>query len=775
MNKHLYRIIFNQRRGQLMVVGENATSQGKAPGGESVMNDGAGGGGAELTLATLRPACLAVFSALGMLLFVTGAAQGQVVADRNAPGGQRPTVLQTANGIPQVNIQTPSGAGVSRNTYSQFDVQSNGVILNNSRSNTQTQTGGWVQGNPWLAGGSARVILNEVNSANPSQLRGYVEVAGQRAEVIIANPAGVAVDGGGFINASRVTLTTGSPIVNGGHLDGYVVQRGVVTVSGRGLDTSQSDYTAILARAVQVNAGIWANDLRVVTGANRIDVNHAVEAAASADSVRPAFALDVAQLGGMYAGKITLVGTEAGIGTRNAGTVAASVGNVVLHSDGWISNSGYIQSGGEGGQVQASAADNLQNSGTIYAAGDTGISSGGDINNSGLIAAAGNTVLRGGGRVDSAAGAVLAAGLNADNILRATGDLTVEANAGVGIHGIGAAGDTMRIAGTAVDLAGAKLSARQLSAMASQGDLDALHATLAARDTLALQTTRLLRTDGAQATGRELSIAAHDISNVGGQILQLGEGDLALRLLGQLDNSAGRIATNSHNLTVDVATLVNTDGKIEHVGTGALAIHAASLANQRGQITGNGDLALAADAVDHREAITLARHLTVQAGTLDNRGGSLIQTGAEQTTVHVARGLDNRGGRLETNGSLDLSAASVLSEHGRIAAAQAVNMKVAGGLNNTSGVLAAGLSLTLNAGDVNNTRGQIQAVSGAASLAIGDLHNTAGSVFAAGDLAIAAGKVDNSGSLYAGSNQTINATGAMVNTGVIAAQGHTTI
>ncbi|OEZ65950.1 filamentous hemagglutinin [Janthinobacterium sp. HH103] len=775
MNKHLYRIIFNQRRGQLMVVGENATSQGKAPGGESVMNDGAGGGGAELTLATLRPACLAVFSALGMLLFVTGAAHGQVVADRNAPGGQRPTVLQTANGIPQVNIQTPSGAGVSRNTYSQFDVQSNGVILNNSRGNTQTQTGGWVQGNPWLAGGSARVILNEVNSANPSQLRGYVEVAGQRAEVIIANPSGVAVDGGGFINASRVTLTTGSPIVNGGNLDGYVVQRGMVTVSGRGLDTSQSDYTSILARAVQVNAGIWANDLRVVTGANRMDANHAVETAASGDGAKPAFALDVAQLGGMYAGKITLIGTEAGIGTRNAGTVAASVGNVVLHSDGWISNSGYIQSGAEGGQVQASAAGDLQNAGTIYAAGDTGISSGGDISNNGVIAAAGNTALHGGGRVDSAAGAVLAAGLNADNMLRPTGDLTVEANAGAGIHGIGAAGNTVRIAATAVDLAGANLSARQLSAMASQGDLDARHAGLAARDTLALQTTRLLRTDGAQATGGEVSIAAHDISNVGGQILQLGEGDLALRLPGQLDNSAGRIATNSHNLTVDVAELVNTGGKIEHAGTGALAIHAASLANQRGQITGNGDLALAADAVDHREATTLARHLTVQAGTLDNRGGSLIQTGTEQTTVDVARGLENSGGRLETNGSLGLSAASVLSEHGRIAAAQAVNMNVAGGLNNTGGVLAAGLSLTLNAGDVNNTRGQIQAVSGAASLAIGDLQNTAGSVFAAGDLAIAAGKVDNSGSLYAGAHQTLKATGAIVNTGVIAAQGNATL
>ena len=38
-----------------------------------------------------------------------------------------------------------------------------------SRTDTPTQLGGWVQGNPWLAAGGARVILNEVNSANPSQ------------------------------------------------------------------------------------------------------------------------------------------------------------------------------------------------------------------------------------------------------------------------------------------------------------------------------------------------------------------------------------------------------------------------------------------------------------------------------------------------------------------------------------------------------------------------------------------------------------------------------
>jgi filamentous hemagglutinin family protein len=66
-----------------------------------------------------------------------------------------------------------------------------------------------VAGNPWLAKGEAKVILNEVNSRDPSNLNGMIEVAGKKAQVVIANPAGITCNGCGFINANRATLTTG--------------------------------------------------------------------------------------------------------------------------------------------------------------------------------------------------------------------------------------------------------------------------------------------------------------------------------------------------------------------------------------------------------------------------------------------------------------------------------------------------------------------------------------------------------------------------------------
>ncbi|MEF2269951.1 hemagglutinin repeat-containing protein [Janthinobacterium sp. LS2A] len=778
MNKNLYRIIFNKRRGQLMVVAENASSQGKAAKGEGGLDSGVfegdGGGGLSLSVnGRLRPLALAIFGALGMVAFVVGPAMGQIVADPNAPGRQRPTVVQSANGVTQVNIQTPSAAGVSRNTYSQFDVTANGAILNNSRGNVQTQTGGWVQGNPWLAGGSARVILNEVNSANPSQLRGYVEVAGQRAEVVIANPAGVAIDGGGFINASRVVLTTGTPMLNDGSLDGYMVQRGVVTINGRGLDTSLSDYTAILARAAQINGGIWAQELKVVTGTNQIDAAHGVAGAASGVGPAPAYALDVAQLGGMYAGKITLIGTEAGLGVRNAGVLAATAGNLVLQSNGWLSNSGNIQSAGSGSQTSIAVTGDVANSGTVYAGGDSQVQAQGNIANSGVIGAQNNVGVQAtgaGSRIDATAGSVLAAGLNLDNTLTVSGKLNVSAGDTIAVHGTAVAGGDSSLAARQLDLAGAQVSGANVSLGASAGDLDASRAQVSARERLQLDAARTVRSDAAQLTGQQLGLNAHDLSNVGGQITQLGTGDLSMQLPGSLDNTRGVIATNSQALRLQAASLSNQDGQIQHAGTGALAIGAGQINLQRGSIISNGAMALTGEQVDHRDARTVAGQLIINAGTLDNRGGSLAQSGQGATGVQVRGGLDNRGGALESNGTMTVQAAGVQNQKGRIVASSDLAVST-GVLDNTEATLAAGGKLRLDSGDVDNTRGQIQALAGDAALTVAKLNNTAGSVFAGGNLNTQAGEVLNSGNVYAAGNQTLQVSGAVSNSGVIAAQG----
>ncbi|KAI1691233.1 hemagglutination activity domain-containing protein [Ditylenchus destructor] len=220
MNRHLHRVVFNAARGMRMVVQETAASTGKGA-----------------SRATTAAGAAAVAGVL-----IAGAAHAQIVGAPNVPGNLRPNVLMAPNGVPLV-------------TSRRLPLQASRAT--STTSSASTQLGGFVQGNPNLATGTARIILNEVNGGTPSQLRGYIEVGGQRAEVIIANPAGISVDGGGFINASRATLTTGTPQFNAvGGLDSFLVRGGTITIDGAGLDASKTDYAAILARAVQANASI---------------------------------------------------------------------------------------------------------------------------------------------------------------------------------------------------------------------------------------------------------------------------------------------------------------------------------------------------------------------------------------------------------------------------------------------------------------------------------------------------------------------------------------
>src|SRR5579875_752763 len=136
-------------------------------------------------------------------------AQAQTVPDGHTHTG----VIAAPNDVPVVNIAAPNGAGVSDNTYDQFNVASNGLIFNNSVKVSNTQLAGYIGGNPNLGANQvASLIINEVTSTAPSQLNGAMEVAGHAAQVVVANPNGISCNGCGFINAPRGTLATGKPL-----------------------------------------------------------------------------------------------------------------------------------------------------------------------------------------------------------------------------------------------------------------------------------------------------------------------------------------------------------------------------------------------------------------------------------------------------------------------------------------------------------------------------------------------------------------------------------
>ena len=396
MNKRHYKVIFSRVLNQLVVVSELAKSQGKAQ-SENVSSEQEKTGLFSTAL-SLNPIHFSLMLALGFV-FLSPSVHAEnmaIRADKSALGNQQPIVLQTANGLPQVNIQTPSAGGVSRNQYSQFDVAEKGAVLNNARKAVQTQMAGWVQGNPNLARGEAKVILNEVNSANPSRLKGYVEVAGKKADVVIANPSGIQCDGCGVINAGRTTLTTGKAEVENGELKGYRVKGGKVTVGQKGMDNSQSDYTDIIAEKAEIKGGVWSKkDIKVTTGKNNVDrTNDSVvyvgdkntdntDRTSDTQSENQSYSVDVSQLGGMYAEKIHLVDNGQGLGVRNAGHIGASIGEVKIDSQGKIVNEGFI---GGSENAQLNAKKNIENRGTVYAKAQTQLNAQNIDNKQGVIA-----------------------------------------------------------------------------------------------------------------------------------------------------------------------------------------------------------------------------------------------------------------------------------------------------------------------------------------------------------------------------------------------------
>ncbi|WP_144265940.1 two-partner secretion domain-containing protein, partial [Haemophilus haemolyticus] len=407
MNKRHYKVIFSRVLNQLVVVSELAKSQGKAQ-SENVSPEQEKTGLFSTAL-SLNPIHFSLMLALGFVFLSPSihAEDMAIRADKSAPGNQQPIVLQTANGLPQVNIQTPSAGGVSRNQYSQFDVAEKGAVLNNARKAAQTQMAGWVQGNPNLARGEAKVILNEVNSANPSRLKGYVEVAGKKADVVIANPSGIQCDGCGVINAGRTTLTTGKAEVENGELKGYRVKGGKMTVGQKGMDNSQSDYTDIIADKAEINGGVWSKKgIKVTTGKNNVDrTNDSVvyvgdkntdktDRTSDTQDENQSYSVDVSQLGGMYAERIHLVDNGQGLGVRNAGHIGASAGEVKIDSLGRIVNNGYLQAEQ---RVQLTTQKRIENQvgGKILAhEGDILIQSKQDIAQSGVMSAKRNVAVK---------------------------------------------------------------------------------------------------------------------------------------------------------------------------------------------------------------------------------------------------------------------------------------------------------------------------------------------------------------------------------------------
>lgn len=679
----------------------------------------------------LRP--LAV-SLLGILTSASVWADG-IVADPNAPRGQQPIVLQSNNGLPVVNIQTPTRAGVSVNQYRQFDVGEKGAVLNNSHRNVQTQLGGWIQGNPWLARGEARVIVNQVNSADPSRLNGYVEIGGRRADLVIANPAGINVNGGGFINANQVTLGVGNAAMQDGQYVGIVGGSGSLNIAAGGLDASRNDYTNLIANAVNVNGGIWANRLSVQAGSSSADT-----------ATQPnTFAIDTGALGGMYAGTIHLMvnGAEQN-SIRNAGQIFARAGEVRLDAAGNVVNSGSMVATGEAGSANPSAvriqSQHLDNSGSI-AANQLALNQT-RITNSGHLLSAGEAQIQTGALHNS--GQISGARLAVDTpFLHNSGTLQQTGLQGLALHSAqltnsGKIGYPEPESSDATGNSGGQNGNAQISpapSTAQGGGSVATHATtpialaegkinvqrldntgnITANGGIDLSNTAQLSNQG-QLHLKQLTATGETLNNAHGKI-SAQNADIAVR---QFNNQQGQLA--AEQIRVDSQRLDNTHGSLD---AQALQLSAHTLDNSNGAIRSdkNTQLALSGSLKNQQGQISSAGAVSIQgqataSPTLNNDQGSILA--GEQLSIQ-AQSLTGKG-EIASGKDAEIAVRNDFTTENNLTAGRKLTLRTEGNLTNrhqlhadeavvvaarqidnqASGVIQSGQSTQLSADNITN-------------------------------------------------------------------------
>ncbi|MGO0704102.1 two-partner secretion domain-containing protein [Pseudomonas paracarnis] len=613
-------------------------------------------------------------------------ADGIVVS---APGT---TVGPAGNGVPIVNIAAPNGSGLSHNQFKDYNVSTNGVILNNATERTQsTQLGGLILGNPNLQGRAANIILNEVNGGSPSQLRGYTEVAGQSAKVIVANPYGISCNGCGFINTPNVTLTTGKPILDNGRLDRYQVDGGAVTVDGTGLDAGNVDHFEIITRSAKINAQINARKLSVVAGRNDVNAQTlSATARANDGSAKPELAIDSTALGGMYAGAIKLVGTEAGVGVKLDGALMASGGDIQLDASGRLSMAKATSS-----EAVVIKAGQLDAAGAVYAGTRIDVQITAGLSNQKSLAARDSISVTSSGRVINSG--IIEAGVNADESRNANGDISLSA--------------------ASLSNSGSVVASRTLTATASQ----------------------TLNNQGGTLNGSTAVINAGQFDNRGGRAL--GKESLKVTASG-LDNRTNGLLRSENSADIKVtATLNNQGGRV--IGLKELTLNVGQLTNDNGLVASQEQARVTAGPLSNQAGEISANQTTVTATTLDNRSGKLLGSNLNVTATGA---IDNRLGVFSATTLMTVQAAS-LDNHdkGSITSQGPMKLTVTGLLDNRNeGNLISQGAQQLTTGQLNNSQGGSVTSKTTMALHGDNLINQGGRVIADGALTLTGGDLDNS-------------------------------
>ncbi|MCY4053752.1 MAG: filamentous hemagglutinin N-terminal domain-containing protein [Hyphomicrobiales bacterium] len=770
--------------------------------------------------------CLAASCLLSLfLVFQPLMLQAQeITVAPNAAAANRPGLGTAGNGVPFVNIVAPNASGLSHNRYDRFNVGRQGAILNNSDQRLEnSQLGGLLQGNSNLVNSrTASVILNEVTGSNRSLLEGSLEVHGDRADVILANPNGVTCNGCGFINTPRVTLSTGLPgLDDTGSLASLSVERGDISIGSNGVGLDGVNVFDLISRRISISGPVNVLDeLNLVAGRNSYAYQSGLVTSLASDGNEPDVAIDSSLLGGMYAGRIKIVSTELGAGVNTQGQMTTNAHGMTITADGKLTL-GNVRA--KGGITATSKADSVQITKTLFSEESVVLEGESEITLDGNASAtsSGDVSLEA-GTVSLGNAALVASGRSEDGTQNTVGDLTVEANRLNAGNGKLAAGNLLNVTASIINLDRATddntdvlrslgsivLNAGSILArnarITSLGALDlkssspieltnglysatgnllveasgvTTGATLNSQGTVTLRGTIGIVTNTGRVTGDEGVIvsAATTFRN---------EGDLSsaksvdITSLGAATNTATGGIVGSEGVTLNVASL-NNFGEIEARGSNLTVNTGGNLENGRGsELSGssahlNVDGTLANNGkLDFTGALRIRGYNNTHSNALRNNRRGKMHSGSGHYSVASFR---NRGSLKTRVAGLDIDAVGDVTNLRTIEAKTTGTIRLGGSLYNnrdSSSIVSEGaLVITGRSGGhfgtLSNERGGAL-INGGASLSIkaASVTNRGKIGSADGNLLVElTGDADNTGVLYSGTSSVYALNGRLTNTG----------
>ena len=653
-----------------------------------------------------------------LLLFFNFNIFSEIVPDPASIGTK---VTQTASGVDQIDIARPNVNGTSYNSLRELQVGERGLILNNNKNVVvQTEIAGLVARNRNLDNGTeANLIITEITGKNRTGINGYVEVAGKRADIVIANRNGIHVNGGGFLNSDRVTLTTGRLNMENGDLKSIDVTEGKVSIGEKGVDVlSLSDFE-LIGKTVDISGIIkGSKDTRVLISTGGQTYEYRTKKVTGKGETYEGIAVDGKAAGSMYAGKIDIISNDKGAGVNTKGDLV-SIDDVTITANGDITTNKVHSekrvvynttkkvkirkqtTAGKQVTVRAKKTEIDVDAKVITgylekALGEASFKAEGEeVSNKGEIQAEGRINIK--SRLTENSGEMYSTvkteieGEKLDNsrgTLKSVGKIDINTSETVNREGyILSDGLTKEEVQKEEASAAENMGAPKEHGVNISGKLD--------------NTRGVIR-------GRDITVGGDLVANEKGQIRTSGNVNLNGK---SINNARGEITGNIGKLNAE--RLINDDGKL--TSSKRLEGIIKETSNRNGEIYGSEGIKIIGEKLSNLSGTVRSdRKINLEVNMTDNTGGHILSDGITKEEVEK-----DREEKKEETGkkSPELSEAGEDREHG---------VNISGKLDNTRGVIR-GRDITVGGDLVANEKGQIR-TSGNVNLNGKSINNAKGEI-----------------------------------------------